>query len=188
MAKTDKLSIYLSFLLRHKPEDAGLPMDKHGWVSVEELIDGINRTGKYKIDGQLLCEIVKEDKKGRYRYNEDGTRIKACQGHSIPWVEPELTMMEPPEYVYHGTTTEAWEKIMASGAVNKMSRHAVHTQADVEKAWQSAFRWKKKPVVLKIAAGRMHQDGYLFGVSDNQVWCTEMVPVSYIEDVLIVRE
>jgi len=134
MAKTDKLSIYLSFLLRHKPEDAGLPMDKHGWVSVEELIDGINRTGKYKIDGQLLCEIVKEDKKGRYRYNEDGTRIKACQGHSIPWVEPELTMMEPPEYVYHGTTTEAWEKIMASGAVNKMSRHAVHTQADVEKA------------------------------------------------------
>lgn len=188
MAKKDALSIYISFLLRHKPEEAGLHMDQHGWVLVEELIDGINRKGRYTIDAQILECIVKEDKKGRYRYSEDGTHIKACQGHSIPWVEPELTMREPPEYVYHGTTMEAYEKIMESGGISKMNRHAVHTQADVEKAWQSAVRWKKKPVVLKIAARQMHKEGLHFGVSDNQVWCTEEVPVRYIKEVLTVRQ
>ncbi len=188
MAKKDGLSIYISFILRHKPEEAGLHMDRHGWVLVEELIDGINKNGKYKIDAGLLRNIVETDKKGRYRYNEDGTKIKACQGHSIPWVEPELTYQEPPEFVYHGTTTEAFDKIMESGFISKMNRHAVHMQADVEKAWQSALRWKKKPVVLKIAAGQMYEEGFIFGVSDNQVWCTERVPVSFIIEVLEKRD
>ena len=40
------VSIYLSYLLRHKPEDIGLNMDIHGWVNVEELINGINGKGK----------------------------------------------------------------------------------------------------------------------------------------------
>ena len=40
-----------------------------------------------------------------------------------------------------------------------MSRHAVHMQADEEKAWQSALRWHLKPVVIKIAAKEMHDKG-----------------------------
>ena len=34
-AQSDReVSVYLSFLLRHHPETAGLDMDRHGWVSV----------------------------------------------------------------------------------------------------------------------------------------------------------
>lgn len=180
MSKKDDLSIYLSYLLRHHPEDIGLEMDKHGWVSVEQVLVGINAGEKYEITMELLKEIVAEDKKGRYRFNEDSSRIKACQGHSIPWVEPELEYLEPPEFLYHGTTTIALEKILNSGAILKMSRHAVHMQAQVEKAWQSATRWKLEPVVLKIAAKEMSQDGIIFGRTENEVWCTEKVPVKYI--------
>lgn len=176
----NNLSIYLCFLLRHKPEDIGLEMDKHGWVSVEKLIAGINCSGKYHIDMKELEEIVKNDNKGRYRFNQDKSQIKACQGHSIPWVEPEMEYLEPPEYLYHGTTTAALKKIINSGAICKMSRHAVHLQDDVDKAWQSALRWKLKPVVLKIAAKDFYKNGAIFGKTENDVWCVEKVPVQYI--------
>ena len=39
MAIQEKLSIYLSYLLRHHPEDIDLHMDLHGWVDVNELIE-----------------------------------------------------------------------------------------------------------------------------------------------------
>ena len=133
----------------------------------------------------IIYEVVATDNKGRYRYSKDGRRIKACQGHSIPWVEPELTPMDPPEYLYHGTTTEALELILKSGAISKMQRHAVHMQADVDKAWKSARRWKgKTPVVLMIAAKEMSVLGARFGKSENDVWCCEAIPTAYIRDIL----
>lgn len=184
MSKQKNVSIYISFLLRHKPEKANLEMDKHGWVSVEQLIEGINQGGKYHIDMEKLEEIVKNDEKGRYRFNQDKSQIKACQGHSLPWVEPELEYLEPPEYLYHGTTTIALEKIMKSGAICKMARHAVHLQADENKAWTSAWRWHLEPVVLKIAARKMYAEGMIFGKTENDVWCTEMIPVQYIVEQL----
>ena len=154
-AQSDReVSGYLSFLLRHHPETAGLDMDRHGWVSVAQLL---NNTG---LPMERLERIVAEDDKGRYRFNEDKSRIKACQGHSIPWVEPELTYGPPPETLYHGTTAEAWAAI------------------------QSARRWRKEPVVLVIDAGRMHRDGGVFGVADNGVWCAERVDTAYISGVL----
>lgn len=180
MEKGKNISIYISYLLRHHPEKVGLKMDKHGWVCVEQLIDRINQSKEYKIDIEKLKEIVKNDNKGRYRFNQDMSKIKACQGHSISWVEPELQYLKPPVYLYHGTTTVALEKIMKSGKISKMSRHAVHLQADIDKAWQSAMRWKLTPVILKIAAMDLYHNGGIFGKTENDVWCIEDIPVKYI--------
>ena len=182
MKGTDELSKYLCLLLRHQPEKAGLDMDSHGWVSVEQLISGVNSCSGYRLDRELLERIVAEDRKGRYRFDEKHERIKCCQGHSVEWVEPELTYSEPPEFLYHGTTTRALGLIEESGSISRMKRHAVHMQAAEEKAWQSAERWHMTPVVLKIAASEMAKDGYTFGVTENEVWCTEEVPVQYICD------
>ena len=121
MAKKN-ISVYLSYILRHKPDDINLEMDSHGWVSVDELIRKINEDDKYKLDITQLEEIVKLDDKGRYRFNENHSKIKACQGHSIVWVQPELQYTNPPTYLYHGTTTQAFQKIISSGFISKMQR------------------------------------------------------------------
>lgn len=176
------ISVYLSYLLRHHPEDAALDMDRRGWVSVDQLLANLQST--CPLTRTHLERIVAEDEKGRYRFSADGQRIKACQGHSIPWVEPELTYGPPPAILYHGTTQAAWEKIQSTGYISKMARHAVHMQADVEKAWQSARRWRQEAVVLQIDAERMQRDGVVFGVSDNGVWCAEQVDTDYIAKVL----
>ena len=45
-----KTSIFISLILRHKPEVIGITLDAKGWADVNELIDGINATGNYRID------------------------------------------------------------------------------------------------------------------------------------------
>ena len=78
MGRSDKLSVFISLVLRHKPDAAGITLDEHGWADVKELLDGINNTGR-KIDMEVLEEIVKTDHKQRYRFNEDRTLIRANQ-------------------------------------------------------------------------------------------------------------
>ena len=38
MGKLDGLSIYISMLLRHRPEEAHITLDEHGWANVDELL------------------------------------------------------------------------------------------------------------------------------------------------------
>ena len=183
--KSTNTSIYLSYVLRHNPDLIKLDMDRHGWVDVAQLISNVNAAGQHTISVDVLREIVDTDSKGRYRLSSDGKKIKACQGHSIPWVEPELEPMLPPQFLYQGTNTESLKAIMESGAIQRMGRHAVHMQADIEKAWKSAKRWKgKKPVVIKIAAAELAETGVVFGKSENDVWCCYEVPTSFFADVI----
>ena len=163
-------------------------MDKHGWVNVTDLIRGINNTGKYHIDMNELEEIVATDNKGRYVFNENKTKIKACQGHSIPWIEVELAYGEPPEFLYHGTTTKALSQIEHSGVLSKMKRHAVQLQSTMAKSWQSAERWGLTPVIVEINAKKMFEDGYEFGRSENDVWCVDEVPTKYFTRRIYTKE
>ena len=159
MKKQEMNSKHLCYLLRHAPDSVGLDMDKHGWVRIYQLIENINAKGKVKLSRELIEQIVETDDKGRYRISSDGDRIKACQGHSSPCGVPELEQRTPPDFLYHGTTGEAYEEIQKSGAILRMSRHAVHLHADERIAWQVANRRKNKtPIVLKIASGVRHRN------------------------------
>ena len=185
MKKQEMNSKYLCYLLRHAPDSVGLDMDKHGWVRINQLIEKVNSEGRASLTRELLEKIVHTDEKRRYRISSEGEFIKACQGHSIPWVEPELERGNPPKYLYHGTTAEAFCEIERCGAVLKMSRHAVHLHADELMAWQVACRRKNKtPIVLKIDSGTMAEHGIEFNISENEVWFCERIPVEYITKVI----
>ena len=83
-----RLGRFLCLVLRHHPEVAGITLDEHGWADVGALLDGVCGTGR-QIDRDTLERIVREDNKQRYSFNEDHTKIRANQGHSIP-VDVEL--------------------------------------------------------------------------------------------------
>ena len=176
---------YLTYLLRHHPEDCHLDMDKKGYVEVNQLLNNVNEYSKYSLTLKELELIVETDNKQRFKVIEldDIRKIKCNQGHSISWVEPELFYdVVVPNILYHGTTKEAYKKIKATGYISKMKRHAVHMQKDIQKAWMSAKRWKQQePIVLEIDAKKMVEDGYKIGVTDNDVWCVNNVPVQYIK-------
>ena len=102
MSKKNNTSIFISLILRHKPETIGISLDEHGWADVQDLIAGINASGRHHLDMERLEEIVRTDEKQRYSFNEDHTLIRANQGHSIP-VDVELEEKIPPVLLYHGT-------------------------------------------------------------------------------------
>lgn len=177
MENLDKLSVFISLVLRHKPDAANIILDEHGWANVEELLYGINETGR-KIDMEILEEIVAADYKQRYSFNQDKTLIRANQGHSIP-VDVELQEKNPPVFLYHGTATRFLEKILNDG-LKAMSRLYVHLSKDIETALKVGKR-HGTPVILKIYSGDMHKDGYKFYLSENGVWLTKKVDTEYIE-------
>lgn len=177
MGKYDKLSVFISLVLRHKPDEAGISLDEHGWANVAELIEGINETGR-KIDMEILEEIVRTDLKQRYSFNEDKTLIRANQGHSVP-VDVELEEQQPPHVLYHGTADRFLESIMAEG-LKPMNRLYVHLSKDEETAVKVGKR-HGNPVVLKVNAKEMYDDGKKFYLSQNGVWLTKHVEKKYIE-------
>lgn len=177
MEKSDKLSVFISLVLRHKPEAAGICLDEHGWADVDELLKGINDTGR-TIVMDILEEIVRTDNKQRYSFNEDKTLIRANQGHSIP-VDVELEEKKPPQYLFHGTAERFLDAIMAEG-LKPMSRLYVHLSKDKETAVKVGKR-HGKPVVLKIRAEEMYNDGSKFYLSANGVWLTKAVDRKYID-------
>lgn len=176
MSKLDKLSVFISLILRHKPETIGIQLDKHGWANVEELINGINDTGK-KIDMEILEEIVRTDNKQRYSFNEDKTLIRANQGHSIP-VDVELKEQKPPQFLYHGTASRFLDSIMQDG-LKPMSRLYVHLSKDIETAMKVGKR-HGKPIILTVNSEEMYNDGIEFFLSENGVWLTKNVDKKYI--------
>lgn len=178
----DRLSKFISLVLRHKPDAAGIKLDSHGWADVEELIRGINQTGR-KIDMTVLEEIVRMDEKQRYSFNEDRTKIRANQGHSIP-VDVELKEAVPPEFLYHGTADRFENRIMKEG-LKPMSRLYVHLSKDMDTALTVGRRHGNRPVIFKISSGRMYKDGIPFYLSENGVWLTKKVPAEYIENLKI---
>jgi putative RNA 2'-phosphotransferase len=181
MMNTEKLSSFISLILRHKPEEIGITLDGFGWANVKDLINGINNSGR-TIDIETLEEIVRTDNKQRYSFNEDKTRIRANQGHSIS-VKVELKELEPPNTLYHGTATKSLEGIKSQG-IKSMSRLYVHLSKDFETAKQVGSR-HGKCVVLIIDAERMYKDGIKFYLSENGVWLTEYVDPKYILYILI---
>lgn len=176
MSKLDRLSRFISLVLRHKPEEAGIQLDAHGWADVNELISGINNTGR-DIDFNTLEEIVKTDSKQRYSFNDNKTLIRANQGHSYP-VDVELVEKQPPDYLYHGTARRFVPMILADG-IKSMSRLYVHMSKDLDTAKKVGSR-HGDPVVLVVNSGMMHNDGVKFYLSQNGVWLTEYVDSKYI--------
>ena len=174
-----KTSIFISLILRHKPEVIGITLDAHGWADVQKLIAGINATGKYQIDMPMLEEIVRTDNKQRYSFNEDKTKIRANQGHSIQ-VDVELKEAKPPEILYHGTGEKYVESILREGLIPK-SRLYVHLSKDMETAVNVGSR-HGKPHIFKVYTGEMFRQGCKFWLSENGVWLTKTVPIEYLEE------
>jgi len=65
-----RVSKFLSYVLRHRPEAIGLNLDSDGWAEIEALIKGSRRAGE-NIDLALIQKIVAENDKKRYAISED---------------------------------------------------------------------------------------------------------------------
>lgn len=173
--KTNRAARYITQLLRHAPELEHLDMDLNGYVDVKQLCDRVH------ISKDDLKHIVADDNKTRFSYNDNETKIKANQGHTIEWLELELEESIPPETLYHGTSIKNYEKIHAAGGIDKMKRHHVHLSDNIDTAKTVGNR-HGNPVIIHIDTVSMIDDGIKFYISKNKVWLTDFVAKKYFKE------
>ncbi|MEZ6056077.1 MAG: RNA 2'-phosphotransferase [Planctomycetaceae bacterium] len=171
-----RTSQYLSLILRHNPGMIGLELDPNGWADIEALLRGAATQGRV-ISRELLDRVVEENSKRRFAISEDGTRIRANQGHSID-VDLQLQPRQPPAILYHGTAIRFLDSIRRTG-LQPQSRQHVHLSIDQETATKVGQR-HGKPAILVVEAQRMVEQGSLFYLSENEVWLTNIVPPAFI--------
>ncbi|AXG67309.1 RNA 2'-phosphotransferase [Dickeya phage vB_DsoM_AD1] len=174
MAKS--LGVYLTYILRHKPQDIGIAMDTQGWVSVHELLEKARYVKPVTLE--TLTAEVESDNKGRFEFNKNKTRIRCVQGHSVEHVL--LNMQEWTDWspLYHGTAEKNISSIQHDGILKRKRKH-VHLSNDLETARRVGQR-HGVPVVFQIDTLSMITHGYKFYRAENGVILTEYVPSRYI--------
>ena len=172
-----RISKFLSQILRHRPEKIGLSLDANGWAEVAELLEKSAQKG-IRFDRATLQIVVDTNNKKRFSISDDGLRIRANQGHSID-IELGLKPQRPPEMLFHGTVEQHLALIRKDGLL-RMRRQHVHLSQELETAVAVGGR-RGKAIVLQIKSGEMARQGFLFFLSENGVWLTELVPPAFIE-------
>lgn len=175
--RNDKAGRLLALALRHDPSALALTLDAQGYANVEEVLQGLAARGKAisRID---LDRIVATNDKKRFAFSEDGTKIRASQGHSVA-VDLGYEPQKPPALLYHGTAMHNEGSIKSKGIV-KGQRHHVHLSVDKLTALRVGSR-HGTACVFTVDAERMHADGHLFYVSANGVWLADHVPAVYLK-------
>lgn len=175
-----RLSRILAYILRHHPEDFGITLDKDGFASTSDLVVAINAAKKFDNDitRDDLVYVNEHDEKQRFEII--GDKMRVLYGHSNG-IETIKEPTEPPEYLYHGTSTKAAEEIRKHG-IKSMARQFVHLSADIETAIAVGKRRDDNPVVIKILAKKAYKCGIKFYKATDKIWlCRDLKSNSYLE-------
>ena len=172
-----KASKFLSLVLRHKPEQIGLTLDREGWARVDELIERARPHGML-LTREIIAEVVRTSDKQRFALDEARECIRANQGHSVE-VDLGLEPIAPPAVLFHGTAKTSVASIRETG-LHAAQRQHVHLSPDEATAIRVGQR-HGRPAVLRIDAAGMHVAGHRFFRSTNGVWLTDSVPTEFIE-------
>lgn len=167
-SELEKKSRRLALILRHAPESAGISLDKNGWANSADIRKVLD------VNVEELKEIVETNDKKRFEFTGHGSKIRACQGHSIK-VDVELedvTDAAAAMQLYHGTKRANLGQIMRDG-LKKMKRQHVHLTADyglaVKRAGVDGVVLIVEPAGLKVWK------------SKNNVYLMDAVPAANIK-------
>ncbi|MBQ8886870.1 MAG: RNA 2'-phosphotransferase [Candidatus Gastranaerophilales bacterium] len=177
-----RLSKKVSCLLRHTPQFYNLELDSEGWTSIDKLVDEYNKrhdTTK-QITTQHLVEMSDKCNKGRFEV-KDG-RIRALYGHSLS-EKINKPKVEPPEYLYHGTSPKYLKSIQKDGLLPR-KRQYVHLAKDVDTAVINGKRKDEMPIILVINAKKASEEGKNFYIGSEQIMLSDEIPAEYIEKII----
>lgn len=77
-----ELSKEISYALRHAPWEYELEMDEEGWVSVEQLLDALNKDEKWEsISEKDLIVMIQKSAKKRHDKHPCVLKINATQAY-----------------------------------------------------------------------------------------------------------
>ncbi len=169
----ERLSRFLAYVLRHHPEEADLELDERGSADLEALAEAIRRRSGYdEVTAETLRRLAGGH--GAARFEIVGDRMRARYGHSLERpIEHEEA--EPPAELFHGTTPEAAETILAEG-LEARERQYVHLSVDMPSAREVGRRRAPEPVILRVDTVCASKSGAAFYRAGPAVWLSDPIP------------
>lgn len=174
MVPPERVSRFLSFLLRHRPADYPLQFDRQGFVSWDDLVAMVQDRFP-EITVEEIRDIIEGSDKKRFELNEG--KARATYGHSFP-VDLGLESVEPPSPLYHGTARDLAETILQEG-LKPRGRQYVHLSASVEEALAVGKRRDPSPTILLVDSQAARASGILFYSSGPLFLATE-IPAKFL--------
>lgn len=169
----------MALILRHRPDEFGVLLDAEGFTDIEELVQAIRSSPHWnQVTREDILEVTRRQERPRFEIRDD--RIRALYGHSLPQ-RIEYAAIEPPEYLYHGTSPASLDRLRVEGLL-PMERQYVHLSATPEDARQVARRRSQRPVILRIRAREAHQAGIPFYQAEAHIYLARKVPRQFIEE------
>ena len=169
------LSKFMSFVLRHKPQNFGLIPDQYGFVDLYAFF--IVLRDRYRnIELSDIRKVVQNCPKQRFEIK--GDKIRARYGHSLE-VILDTAPSEPPDYLYHGTSPAMKHAILTEG-LQPIVRKYVHLSKTREDAFQVGRRKSKNPIIFAVTAKDAHHKGIKF-YDIGMVVLTEQIPIEFLE-------
>lgn len=186
MARDPKVehSIKMSWLLRHGAASQGLTMDAAGWVEIAAVLRALG------LAREQLDAVVRDNSKARFEV--DGPRIRATQGHStapgavsLDALEASWARYDDAGPLWHGTNIAAVPGIAREGIL-PVTRTHVHLAAAVD---SQVGKRANVAVLLEVAVEGLRAAGLGIFVSPNGVILVRRVPVDCVVAVVgVTRE
>lgn len=105
-----RLSKLLAYLLRHKPDAAGVSLDAEGWVNLDALISGVNEHERlpFQLERELAVRVLLGPSSDLFQF--ENNLVRARSGHSVAGVSiPEPEGLEIPEFLFLALEPDALE-------------------------------------------------------------------------------
>lgn len=172
MNKQMTVSKFLSYLLRHHPED--LRMSNDGFVPISDVLSKIQN--KFPdVNREYLEDLIES---GNKRFQIKNNHIRALYGHSIPVTIPLDTNSEI-DVLYHGTSARSAKNIFKEGLKPK-GRKKVHLSTSKKEADRVGKRHSKQPIILQIDVKEARKNNIHFEKATENVYVSDHIPPQFI--------
>ena len=175
----DRIGRTVTGILRHFPQNFGVNMDEHGFVSIEDMAQSIKRRkrGFGWLREEHIIALAETDAKGRYEIR-DG-RMRATYGHTVDVNLDDLPGDNIPENLYYPAAEEEAPMLIERG-IKPTDRRMVHLSGTKEKAMEAGLIRNESPVILAIDAKRAIEDGIPIKRAGKAVYLTKEVTSEYL--------
>jgi putative RNA 2'-phosphotransferase len=170
----ERLSRFLTFLLRHKPKEYPLAIDGEGFAPWRDVM-ALAQERFYDVTEGQMCALIGGAEKKRFEIR--GDKVRATYGHSFP-VDLGGTVTEPPAELYFAAARDLAESMLQRG-LEPRDRQYVHLSVTAEEAESVARRHDPAPAILVIDAQGAHAEGVRF-YEAGPLFLVENVPAKFL--------
>jgi putative RNA 2'-phosphotransferase len=174
LVPSERISRFLSYLLRHNPKEYPLSFDRQGFALWQDVVDMVQERFPDIAEEEILGVVEGAEKK---RFEFQNGKVRATYGHSFP-VDLGSDAVEPPPELYHGTARDLAESILRNG-LKPRDRRYVHLSPSLEEAFAVGKRRDPAPAIVVVDCRAAHAEGIRFYRS-GPLFLVESVPSKFL--------